>query len=107
MALRSTQVKIDYMKASDFMNLELEDVNYSGDMFIFDARFNDDVVSMIVDVWKLGKQYRLVNVLQDKVFYVENCDLQDVSFPEMFEILDGSYGIERIYRIVTDDWEEE
>lgn len=95
----------DYMKVSDFDKLELEDVNYTGDLFMFDSRFIDNVV-MAFDRWEIGKAYRADSVLQDGMFFIENCDIQDVTTVDLFEYLGEKYGIHKIIRIVPDDWDE-
>ena len=92
------------MKISDFHKLELEDVNYSGDLFVFDKRMNDDV-SMAFEHWMIGKAHRESIVLAEGMFFIENCDIQDLNIIDLFEYLGENYGIHRIIRIVPDDWD--
>lgn len=95
----------EYMKVSDFDKLELEDVNYTGDLFVFDKRLNDNV-SMAFERWEIGKRHREHIVLEDGMFFIENCDIQDTNMVDLFEIVGEKYGIHRIVRIVPDDWDE-
>ena len=98
-------IEKEYMEVSDFDKLELEDVNYSGDLFIFDTRLNDNV-SLAFERWKIGKAYRETNVLGNGMFFIENCDIQDLTTVDLFEYLGDRYGIHRIVRIVPDDFDE-
>ena len=98
-------IEKDYMKVSDFDKLELEDVNYTGDLFVFDKRINDNV-SMAFDRWLIGKRHREVNALNEGMFFIENCDIQDLTVLDLFEYLGEDYGIHRLVRIVPDDWDE-
>ena len=95
----------DYITVSDFDKLELEDVNYTGDLFVFDKRMNDNV-STAFERWEVGKTHRKWSVLDTGMFFIENCDIQDVSMVDLFELIGEKYGIHRIVRIVPDDWDE-
>ena len=61
----------------EFNNLSLEDINYSGILFIFTKDYNETVCNKINEL-ELGKSHRLNNVLNDGMFYVENCDIQTI-----------------------------
>lgn len=98
-------IEKEYMKVSDFDKLELEDVNYTGDLFVFDKRINDNV-SMAFERWEIGKRHREFIALDEGMFFIENCDIQDLTAFELFEYLGEDYGIHRIVRIVPDDWDE-
>lgn len=61
----------------EFNNLSLEDVNYSRILFIFTEEYNEIVRNKINEL-QLGKSHRLDSVLNDGMFYVENCDIQTI-----------------------------
>ena len=67
-------IPIRIISKVEFDNLSLEDVNYSGILFIFTKEYNETVCDKINE-WELGKNHRLNNVLDDGMFYVENCDI--------------------------------
>lgn len=54
-------IEKEYMKVSDFDKLELEEVNYTGDLFVFDKRINDNV-SKAFKRWQIGKDPGRVSV---------------------------------------------
>lgn len=65
----------------DFMKLEIDDVNYNHKIY---RCVDPDLLERIIDEkfkteWMLGRSYRVRNVRINKLFYVENCDVQDVS----------------------------
>ena len=61
----------------EFNDLSLDDINYSGILFIFTSKYNETVCDKINKL-QLGKNHRLNNVLDDGMFYVENCDVQTI-----------------------------
>lgn len=81
----------------EFNKLSLEDVNYSGILFIFTEEYNKIICNKI-DEWQLGKNHRLNNVLDDGMFYVENCDIQTIdSERQLFSELYYKDTIKKIY----------
>ena len=81
----------------EFDDLSLDDVNYSGILFIFINEYNETVCNKI-DEWQLGKNHRLDNVLDDGMFYVENCDIQTIdSKRQLFSELYYKDTIKKIY----------
>jgi len=81
----------------EFENLSLEDVNYSGILFIFTEEYNEIVRNKITE-WQLGKSHRLDNVLYDGMFYVENCDIQTIdSKRQLFSEIYYKDSIKEIY----------
>ena len=78
------------MSIDDFLKLEIDDVNYSCMLFIFEKGFSKQVYDKIMKDWELGKSYRIDQVMEDRMFYVENCDIQTIDgkihlFEKMFE----------------------
>ena len=61
----------------EFDDLSLDDVNYSGILFVFTSEYNETVCNKI-DEWQLGKNHRLDFVMNTGMFYVENCDIQTI-----------------------------
>ena len=81
----------------EFNNLSLDDVNYSGILFIFTKEYNEIVCDKINE-WQLGKNHRLNSVLDDGMFYVENCDIQTIdSERQLFSELYYKDTIKKIY----------
>lgn len=61
----------------EFDDLSLDDVNYSGILFVFTNEYNETVCNKINE-WQLGKNHRLDYVIETGMFYVENCDIQTI-----------------------------
>lgn len=81
----------------EFDGLSLDDVNYSGILFIFTSEYNE-TVSDKINKLQLGKNHRLDNVLDDGMFYVENCDVQTIdSKRQLFSELYFKDTIKKIY----------
>ena len=81
----------------EFNKLSLEDVNYSGILFIFTEEYNKIVCNKI-DEWQLGKNHRLDYVINTGMFYVENCDIQTIdSERQLFCELYYTDNIKEIY----------
>ena len=81
----------------EFNYLSLDDVNYSGILFIFTEEYNKIICNRI-DEWQLGKTHRLDNVIRDGMFYVENCDIQTIdSEKDLFYELYYKDTIKKIY----------
>lgn len=81
----------------EFNKLSLEDVNYSGILFIFTEEYNKIVCNKI-DEWQLGKNHRLDYVINTGMFYVENCDIQTIdSERQLFSELYYTDSIKEIY----------
>jgi len=81
----------------EFDDLLLEDINYSGILFIFTNEYNEKICNKINE-WQLGKNHRLDNVLDTGMFYVENCDIQTIdSEKHLFSELYYEDNIKKIY----------
>ena len=81
----------------EFDNLSLEDVNYSGILFIFAVKYDETICNKIKE-WQLNKEYRLDNVLAAGMFYVENCDIQPIyGKKQLFNELYYMDSIKKIY----------
>ena len=78
-SLRYPEYVTDTMSISEFMKLDIDDVNYS------DTIYWCPEPSLLIRIqekfkeWMLGRMYRIGNVRMNGLFYIENCDLQDVS----------------------------
>ena len=82
----------------DFMKLEIDDVNYNHKIY---RCVDPDLLERIIDEkfkteWMLGRSYRVRNVRINKLFYIENCDIQDVSQTygdDIWDLLEDKYSI--------------
>ena len=63
----------------EFLKLELDDVNYNNTVYRIT---NDEMLPVLKEFFKnvfmLGKFHRFDNVKSNRLFYIENCDLQDI-----------------------------
>lgn len=82
--IRNMNINFKEMMLDDFMKLELEDVNYSGAVYCWLLPEVDDKVKAKIFEWELGKRHRIDDVMDQRCFYVENCDIQT---PDRFECL--------------------
>lgn len=86
-----------------FNDLLLEDVNYSGILFVFTSEYNEIICDKINkwqlnEEYRLNKEYRLDNVLDAGMFYIENCDIQTIySKKQLFNELYYMDSIKKIY----------
>ena len=79
---------IQDMSIDDFLKLDIDDVNYSGILFIFERRYSKQVYDKLIKDWELGKSYRIDQVMTGRMFYIENCDIQTIdSKINLFEML--------------------
>ena len=95
--LMNVCISVYNITKEEFNDLSLDDVNYSGILFIFTDEYNETVRNKI-DEWQLGKNHRLNNALDDGMFYVENCDIQTIdSKRQLFSELYYKDTIKKIY----------
>ena len=79
---------IQDMSIDDFLKLDIDDANYSGILFIFESQYTEKIEHKLLDDWLLGKAHRIEQVKNDRMFYVENCDIQTVDgMINLFELL--------------------
>ena len=69
----------DSITLDEFLKLDLEDVNYNHTVY----RITDEAMLPVLKehfekILMLGKFYRFENVQANRLFYIENCDLQDI-----------------------------
>lgn len=68
------------IKLNDFINLDISEINYTNTIYrITDVDMLPTIEQHLEDTLMLGKMHRMWNVRKNLLFYVENCDLQDVS----------------------------
>lgn len=95
--LMNINIPVYNITKEEFNDLSLDDVNYSGILFIFTEEYNEIIFDKI-DEWQLGKNHRFNNVLDDGMFYVENCDIQTIdSKRQLFSELYCTDTIKKIY----------
>lgn len=99
--MRSKKYVSDRISLDDLMKLDLDDVNYNNTVYRFEDRGSiDKLYKHAKDTWKLGKLHRIEHVKMNGLFYVENCDLQDISefgYDTLTSILESKYKIVEVY----------
>ena len=96
--LKALHTPVKCISEEDFNDLTLDDVNYSGILFIFDKRYLNLVYDKILKDWMLGKIHRFEQVKTDRMFYVENCDIQTIdSLTMLFSRLYDGDELKKIY----------
>lgn len=71
----------------DFEKMELEEVNDPGFVYIFRHEHKDRIKRLLLDEWKLGKSHRIETVMDNLMFYVTNCDIQDICMCECDDLV--------------------
>lgn len=95
--LMNIYIPVYNITKEEFNDLSLDDVNYSGILFIFTNEYNEIVRNKITE-WQLGKNHRLYTVIETGMFYVENCDIQTIdSERQLFSELYYKDTIKKIY----------
>lgn len=95
--LMNIYIPVYSITKEEFNNLTLDDINYSGILFIFTNEYNETVCNKITE-WQLGKNHRLDFVMNTGMFYVENCDIQTIdSERQLFSELYYKDTIKKIY----------
>ena len=72
------EIEYKYITIDEFLSYSLDDVNYSGILFIFGWANQNQVFNKLEFDWNINKMYRWDNVKIRRMFYIENADLQDV-----------------------------
>lgn len=76
----------------------VEDFNYSGVILYVSDSVNLEHLGAKLKKDNLNHLSRLVAMLLNRMFYIENCDLQIISSEcELFELLDNDYSVEILY----------
>lgn len=73
-------MKFEAITLKDFLDYELEDLNYNGKIYCY-SECNEDVIYNKLKEFNLGKEHRFNTVLEENLFYIENCDIQDLGIP--------------------------
>lgn len=95
--LMNIYIPVYNITQEEFNNLSLDDINYSGILFIFTNEYDETVRNKIIE-WQLGKNYRLDFVMNTGMFYIENCDIQTIdSEGQLFGELYYKDTIKKIY----------
>lgn len=86
---------------NDFLELDIDDVNYSKNIYLCRDPHLLDMIeyNKFRGDWMLGKMHRIGNVRMNGLFYIENCDLQDISeigYDTLENCIEGSNLIEII-----------
>lgn len=71
-------MKIDKITLGEFLSYELEDINYNNKIYCFSEENQKSIIGKLKS-FGLGKAYRYPTVEKTNMFYVENCDIQDIS----------------------------
>lgn len=69
----------DSITLDEFLKLDMDDVNYNHTVYrITDENMLPILKEHFEKVFMLGKFHRFENVQANRLFYIENCDLQDI-----------------------------
>lgn len=71
----------------EFEKMKLEEVNDHGFVYIFRHEHKDQIKRLLLDEWKLGKSHRIETVMDNLMFYVTNCDIQDICMCECDDLV--------------------
>ncbi|MBR5296400.1 MAG: hypothetical protein IKU29_00835, partial [Parabacteroides sp.] len=80
--MKSEKYVSERISFDDFIKMDIDDLNYNNTIYRLADRDPVKIAELfdhMKTVWMLGKQHRISNVYLNGLFYVENCDLQDVS----------------------------
>jgi hypothetical protein len=80
--MKSEKYVSDRISFDDFLKMDIDDLNYNNTIYRLADRDPVKIAELfdhMKTVWMLGKRYRISNVYLNGLFYIENCDLQDVS----------------------------
>ena len=87
----------DTITLDKLVSLDYDDINYTKTIY----RISEDdmiptIEKTIKEKWMLGKQYRFETTKVNKLFYVENMDVQDISEYDgdtLMDLIDDGYKI--------------
>lgn len=70
----------DKISLDEFLKLGIDDINYSETIYrMTDVHMIPVIEKHLKETLMLGKKHRFDNVMKNRLFYIENCDIQDIS----------------------------
>lgn len=83
----------------------IDDLNYRAVVLYVDSEVNLDGLLSKLEKDLVSHLYRFDSVKENRLFYIENCDLQDVTINsnrnELLELLDEGYSILHLKRDIS------
>ena len=88
-------MKIDKITLDEFLSYELEEINYNNKVYCF-SEVDEETIIKKLKSFGLGKSHRYWGVTDNNLFYIENCDIQDISnigYDTLCDLLLSGYDI--------------
>lgn len=80
--MKSEKYIVERIPFDKFLRMDLDDLNYNHTIYRLkerDPKTLNQLKDFLIRDLHLGKRYRIDNVYLNGLFYIENCDIQDVS----------------------------
>ena len=80
--MKSEEYVVERLAFNKFLRMDLDDLNYNNTIYRLkdrDPKILDKLRDFLIKDLQLGKRYRIDNVYLNGLFYIENCDIQDIS----------------------------
>lgn len=80
--MKSEKYIVERVPFDKFLRMDLDDLNYNGTIYRLkdrDPKTLNQLKDFLIRDLRLGKRYRIDNVYLNGLFYIENCDIQDIS----------------------------
>ena len=77
--MKSFTINYKNITIEEFEAMSEYDLNYSGVLYVFSEEYTDRIRNKLFNDWYINKEYRFEDrVKHNKMFYVENMDIQTV-----------------------------
>ena len=80
--MKSEKYVVERLAFDKFLRMDLDDLNYNNTIYRLkdrDPKTLNQLRDFLIKDLQLGKRYRIDNVYLNGLFYIENCDIQDIS----------------------------
>ena len=80
--MKSEKYIVERFPFDKFLRMDLDDLNYNNTIYRLkdrDPKTLNRLRDFLIKDLQLGKQYRIDNICLIGLFYIENCDIQDIS----------------------------
>lgn len=80
--MKSEKYITERLSFNKFLQMDLDDLNYNSTIYRLKDRCPtvlNQLKDFLIKDLQLGKRYRIDNVYLNGLFYIENCDIQDIS----------------------------
>jgi hypothetical protein len=103
--MKSKKYVSDKISLDEFLKMDIDDLNYNNTIYRLENRDTETISKLLKhfkDSLMLNRLYRIENVHLNGLFYVENCDLQDVSEYgyDTIDILCSSVNDTKPYKVI-------